>query len=764
MQRMNQTRNGIFAMLWAVGLWLGGPDAQAQDIDWNVFGPANYFDATNWNPMNVPDTAGEDALIRNGGTVVADGTIGGNPNALNVGLIDVGTELGDGTLFIRDLNSLTFAFELQVANFETEGAANVTSTGRATIERVTTVEMNNGCIDLADGTASDTSTQTANGFLTIRDVGTLRMTGAFDIGDGNASNVTGFGTATIVQNPTLLVENVTNILIGRDLDVCQNGSREGEVETGVFDVTFRNVNNLDVTFDIDLMRGSAEGTGARRGLTSSTGTVVFDNVVAKVKGTRVSIANFELFNEGLSQSQITFDLIDSALTLEDMLGDEGINIARLRRGGTNPDTNVSATLNMTRSHTGSTNLRVGERLDNTAGTLSGLLNLDEASFCRAELLSVGADGDVVFHLDGPTRVNAGTVGTADTYSAIDASDALLLGEIIAEFDFVPPPSSYVFDLIVTNSATALDDTNATFTVRDLDPAFVVDFFGVLEENGVDIVRLQISCIDSDDDSTCDTVDGCPNDPNKTAPGACGCGNPDTDTDGDGTPDCNDGCPNDPNKITPGACGCGTPDTDTDADGTPDCNDGCPNDPNKIAPGPCGCGTSDTDTDADGTPDCNDTCPSDPNKVAPGACGCGTPDTDADTDGAPDCNDGCPNDPNKIAPGLCGCGTADTDTDTDGTPDCNDGCPNDPNKIAPGACGCGVADADSDGDGVADCIDACPGVDDLADANGDGIPDCGAPAPQDLCGLCANGMMTAMAPLLVGLALIRMRRRRVPGRA
>jgi hypothetical protein len=37
-------------------------------------------------------------------------------------------------------------------------------------------------------------------------------------------------------------------------------------------------------------------------------------------------------------------------------------------------------------------------------------------------------------------------------------------------------------------------------------------------------------------------DQCPDDPNKTEPGICGCGVADTDTDGDGTPDCNDQCP------------------------------------------------------------------------------------------------------------------------------------------------------------------------------------------------------------------------------
>lgn len=53
----------------------------------------------------------------------------------------------------------------------------------------------------------------------------------------------------------------------------------------------------------------------------------------------------------------------------------------------------------------------------------------------------------------------------------------------------------------------------------------------------------------------------------------------------------DVCPNDPNKTSPGICGCGIPDTDTDRDGTPDCVDGCPNDPNKTVPGLCGCGKS-----------------------------------------------------------------------------------------------------------------------------------------------------------------------------
>jgi hypothetical protein len=129
-----------------------------------------------------------------------------------------------------------------------------------------------------------------------------------------------------------------------------------------------------------------------------------------------------------------------------------------------------------------------------------------------------------------------------------------------------------------------------------------------------------------------------------------------DTDNDGTDDCDDICPNDPNKTTAGLCGCGMPDTDGDGDGLADCDDGCPSDANKTSPGQCGCGMTEGDSDGDGTADCNDGCPNDANKTAAGTCGCGTPDTDTDADGTPACNDACDNNADVTAapcngPGL-----------------------------------------------------------------------------------------------------------------
>ena len=105
--------------------------------------------------------------------------------------------------------------------------------------------------------------------------------------------------------------------------------------------------------------------------------------------------------------------------------------------------------------------------------------------------------------------------------------------------------------------------------------------------------------------------------------------------GEGTGPGDDECPEDPEKTAPGTCGCGVSDADSDGDGTPDCRDECPTDRVKLSSGTCGCGVSDADSDGDGTPDCRDECPSDSGKITSGLCGCGQSD-DADGNGIADC--------------------------------------------------------------------------------------------------------------------------------
>ncbi|HEY8188080.1 MAG TPA: thrombospondin type 3 repeat-containing protein [Pyrinomonadaceae bacterium] len=262
------------------------------------------------------------------------------------------------------------------------------------------------------------------------------------------------------------------------------------------------------------------------------------------------------------------------------------------------------------------------------------------------------------------------------------------------------------------------------------------------------VCLFVPNTDADRDGTPDCVDQCPGDPNKTNPGACGCGVLDTDTDGDGTPNCSDQCPDDPGKGVPGVCGCGVPDTDSDGDGRPDCRDACPNDPGKTDPGACGCGVADTDSDHDGTPDCQDACPSDPAKINPGACGCGRPDTDTDGDGVANCIDNCPTHANPDQQDSDGDGVGDAcdncqlhanpqqeDVDQDGVGDACDNCRLNANS----------QQEDSDGDGVGDVCDNCSNTPntDQADADGDGVGDvcdnCRATANPDQVDIDGDGV-------------------------
>lgn len=153
-----------------------------------------------------------------------------------------------------------------------------------------------------------------------------------------------------------------------------------------------------------------------------------------------------------------------------------------------------------------------------------------------------------------------------------------------------------------------------------------------------------------------------------------------DGDSDGSPDDCDECDLDPDKTDPGLCGCGTPDTNSDGDTVPDCFDNCDLTDNQ----------NQLDTDGGGLGDACDNCINNADENQANAdgdnhgdlcdiCPGGNDADDADNDGTPDFCDGCVDDPNKTEPGTCGCGIAET--------------------------------GDSDGDGYLDCIDCCAGVDD-----------------------------------------------------
>jgi hypothetical protein len=189
-------------------------------------------------------------------------------------------------------------------------------------------------------------------------------------------------------------------------------------------------------------------------------------------------------------------------------------------------------------------------------------------------------------------------------------------------------------------------------------------------------------LDTDGDGIPDSVDNCPYVANQDQ----------ADSDGDGIGDACDDCPTDPNKTAPGICGCGVADTDSDNDGVADCKDNCPTVGNADQADMDGDGIGDVcdpDRDGDGVENTSDCAPDDATKFKNWTV---YADTDGDGHGAGTAvticggatiptgyselsDDGCPNDPNKITSGICGCGVADTDSDNDGVPDCKDSYPN-----------------------------------------------------------------------------------------
>ena len=110
-----------------------------------------------------------------------------------------------------------------------------------------------------------------------------------------------------------------------------------------------------------------------------------------------------------------------------------------------------------------------------------------------------------------------------------------------------------------------------------------------------------------------------------------------DDDGDGVINACDGCPADPLKVAPGACGCGQADFDGVGDGIANCIDKCPTTASD----------SQIDSDGDGVGDVCDNCPTAPNANQ----------LDTDGDGAGDVCDACPTSPGQSQPTPCGCGLA-----------------------------------------------------------------------------------------------------------
>jgi len=147
----------------------------------------------------------------------------------------------------------------------------------------------------------------------------------------------------------------------------------------------------------------------------------------------------------------------------------------------------------------------------------------------ASLEPVAKAGDDEFVVEGSEVVLDGSASDGGgavlsyAWTQLSGQDVTLTGADTARATFAAPAVSgsqqLVFELVVTaNDAAGSDEVVITV---------------VEQSDGTG----DPCAVDADGDGINDCDDGCPTDPNKTAPGECGCGESDADADGNGLPDC-----------------------------------------------------------------------------------------------------------------------------------------------------------------------------------------------------------------------------------
>jgi len=163
--------------------------------------------------------------------------------------------------------------------------------------------------------------------------------------------------------------------------------------------------------------------------------------------------------------------------------------------------------------TATVDLGADEYVGDTQATVTGTLTLPTEANGKEYIVAIDTD------TEGSNGYIAATVGTCGSGTTVNYS-----------ITNVPEGTYYLWAVVRINSAhdsqTAYGDFIG-FYGTGLNPPSSAN--AIVPDSGS--VNLNFSL------SLWDPSDLCPNDPDKTDPGVCGCGVPDTDSDNDGIPDC-----------------------------------------------------------------------------------------------------------------------------------------------------------------------------------------------------------------------------------
>ena len=486
--------------------------------EWTLAGVGGYAEAGNWSRGQVP-TSVDRTFIRNGGTALAtspgdpvegyqflvgelDGTGTLDVDGLALSTVDdlrvggvsdvfapaTGTFTGlAGSLSIANASTVSIGRHLQVGSLWATGDAVLGSLATLVLDEVDQLTVE-GDLVVGDPEQSETATVSSTVVATLSGLDAVTVGNDVRVSQEGPANDSGSGQGSLSQNVALLVDNVGTFSIAGTLYVGPGQATIGSQATTALDVTFRDVGLLDVDGVVNVLSGVPQtGTGGQASVNDASFVVRFE--ATTVTSSSFSFHIQRLFEDTVADTTVRVDLVDTAWT---STGASSV-IGLLQGGGGSASNAMRTDIGLVRSSLGlaAATLRLGIREDATPGDFDATLDLDAASSVVVQTLNQGADGELRFHLDGPTSVLDGTVGQTGAYSAAAIVTGDLDGRVVADFDFVPAAGSHTFDLIESSAIASIDDTETTLSVEGLDPGFTVDFFGVVLD-GTDIVRLMIS--------------------------------------------------------------------------------------------------------------------------------------------------------------------------------------------------------------------------------------------------------------------------------
>lgn len=416
--------------------------------EWNTAN-GSWFTANNWTPSGVPNSS-LTASINNGGTSLATG------GTIAAFQIDIGKNGSTGILS-TDGAAVNVQGSIDIGDVEATtatGSGTFTSVGSASFSNTTSLNLGIGGIgDLNVGQTSAGSGATANGTGTLMIDAVTNVSIPNDLDVGQTS-----GTGTANGMGTAALQDVTGILsIGGDLDIGQTSSMAGGVNNGRGEFTTTDVNQISIGADLDVAQATGDGQS------TATATLVMDNLNQLTIADSLDVSKIRAFNSGnhSATSNVTIGggdvligfgtatpgsieisrvlttqtgrgVANSTLTFDDATIDvaNDVIVGELALGGTNSGTSAMARLNVIDSKLDTRDLVVANRLDATAGSVSGTVDLRRSLAVVQGTLMLSANSTLVVHIDGTTRAIGD--GLVTDYSAIDADLASLDGSLEIE--------------------------------------------------------------------------------------------------------------------------------------------------------------------------------------------------------------------------------------------------------------------------------------------------------------------------------------------